>query len=52
MDSLSPVEISMSQDITVRHCSIYGVPRAGSNISEGTWAGHVIEFNDVFEPAR
>ena len=32
----APVQISMAQDITVRHCSIYDVPRAGINISEGT----------------
>ncbi len=48
----APVEISMSQDITVRHCSIYDVPRAGINISEGTWGGHVIEFNDVFDTVK
>jgi len=48
----APVEISMSQDITVRHCSIYDVPRAGINISEGTWGGHVIEYNDVFDTVK
>lgn len=42
------VQISMSMDITVSHNSIYDVPRAGINISEGTWGGHIIEFNDVF----
>jgi len=44
----APVQISMAQGITVRHCSIYDVPRAGINISEGTWGGHLIEFCDVF----
>ena len=44
----APVQISMAQDITVRHCSIYDVPRAGINISEGTWGGHLIEFCDIF----
>lgn len=48
----APVEISMAQDITVRHCSLYDVPRAGINISEGTWGGHVIEFNDVFDTVK
>ncbi|MCK5704514.1 MAG: PDZ domain-containing protein, partial [Cyclobacteriaceae bacterium] len=24
------------------------VPRAGINVSEGTWGGHLIEYNDVF----
>lgn len=42
------VQISMASDITVRHNSIYNVPRAGINISEGTWGGHIIEYNDVF----
>ena len=42
------VEISMAMDITVSHNTIYNVPRSGINISEGTWGGHIIEFNDVF----
>lgn len=43
------VQISMAMNITVSHNSIYRLPRAGINISEGTWGGHVIEWNDVFE---
>jgi hypothetical protein len=42
------VEISMSMDITVSHNTIYNIPRSGINVSEGTWGGHMIEFNDVF----
>lgn len=42
------VQISMAMDITVRQNSIYDVPRAGINIGDGTWGGHIIEFNDVF----
>lgn len=42
------VQISMAMDINVRHNSIYDVPRAGINIGDGTWGGHVLEFNDVF----
>ncbi len=45
----APIQISMAKGITVRHCSIYEVPRAGINISEGTWGGHRIEHCDVFE---
>jgi cephalosporin-C deacetylase-like acetyl esterase len=45
----APVEIDMAQDITVRHCSIYDVPRAGINIGDGCWGGHVIEGCDVFD---
>ncbi len=44
----APVQISMSRRITVNRCSIYDVPRAGINISEGTFGGHCIENCDVF----
>lgn len=42
------VQISMSMDITVDHNTIYDVPRAGINVNEGTWGGHIIAHNDVF----
>jgi hypothetical protein len=43
------VEIAMAARITVRHNSIYHVPRAGINIGDGTWGGHLIADNDVFD---
>lgn len=46
------VQISMSKGITVRHCSIYDIGRAGINISEGTFGGHLIEYCDVFDTVR
>lgn len=46
------VELSMCQSITVNHNTIYDVPRAGINVSEGTWGGHVIEYNDVFNTVK
>lgn len=42
------VQISMASEITLQHNTIYNTPRAGINISEGTWGGHLIEYNDVF----
>jgi len=42
------VQISMSEEIKVSHNTIYDVPRAGININEGTWGGHIIANNDVF----
>ena len=48
----SGVDIDMAQDITVRHCSIYDVPRSGINVGGGTWGGHVIEFCDVFDTVK
>ncbi len=44
----APVQISMSYGITVSNCSIYDVPRAGININEGTFGGHIIDNCDVF----
>lgn len=44
----APVQISMSYRIRISHCSIYDVPRAGININEGTFGGHLIEHCDVF----
>jgi hypothetical protein len=49
---ITGVELSMSNAITVSHNSIYDTPRAGINISEGTWGGHILEFNDVFNTVK
>jgi hypothetical protein len=49
---IAGVEISMSVEITVSHNTIYDVPRAGINIGDGTWGGHVLEFNDVFDTVK
>jgi hypothetical protein len=46
------VEIDLAQGITVRHCSIYDMPRSGINIGDGCWGGHVIEFCDVFDTVK
>lgn len=49
---ITGVELSMAKSITVSHNSIYDVPRAGINISEGTWGGHILEYNDIFETVK
>ena len=46
------VEIDLAQGITVRHCSIYDMPRAGINIGDGCWGGHMIEFCDIFDTVK
>lgn len=43
------VQIQLAARIHVNHNTIYQVPRAGINIGDGAWGGHVIEHNDVFE---
>lgn len=42
------VQIELSSSITVSHNSIYNTPRAGINIGDGAWGGHILEYNDVF----
>lgn len=44
----APIQISVAFRIRVNHCSIYDVPRAGINISEGAFGGHIIENSDIF----
>ena len=46
------VFISMASQITVSHNTIYHIPRAAICINDGTWGGHVIEFNDAFDMVR
>jgi len=46
------VFISMAEEITVSHNTIYDIPRAGICINDGCWGGHIIEYNDVFSTVR
>jgi hypothetical protein len=43
------VHISTSSEIRVTNCSIYGVPRAGINVGDGTFGGHLVDSCDVFD---
>lgn len=42
------ITIDMASEITVRDCSIYDCARAGINIGDGAFGGHLIEGCDVF----
>jgi hypothetical protein len=42
------IEIAMSESITVKNNTIYNTPRAGINIGDGCWGGHIVKYNDVF----
>lgn len=46
------VFVSIAAEITVSHNTIYRVPRAGICVNDGTWGGHLIEYNDVFNTVR
>lgn len=41
--------ISIAKDLTISHNTIYEVPRAGINICDGCFGGHIIEHNCVFD---
>ena len=43
------VQIQIAENIYIGHNSIYHIPRSGINIGDGSWGGHVLEYNDVFE---
>jgi hypothetical protein len=46
------VAIDIAQKIVVRHCSIYDVPRAGINIGDGCFGGHLVTNCDVFDTVK
>lgn len=43
------VQIQIAAQISIRHNTIYQVPRAGINIGDGAFGGHIIEWNDIFD---
>lgn len=43
------VYISRAKRITVGHNLIHDLPRAGICLGDGTWGGHVIEYNHIFD---
>ena len=43
------VMMDMASEISIRDCSIYDCARAGINIGDGAWGGHLIERCDVFD---
>jgi hypothetical protein len=49
---IAGVYISRAKRITASHNTIYNMPRAGICIGDGTWGGHVIEFNHIYDAVR
>ncbi len=49
---IAAVYISRAKRITASHNLIYNMPRAGICIGDGTWGGHVIEFNHIHDTVR
>lgn len=46
------VFISMAEEITVSHNTIFNCPRAAICINDGCWGGHIIEKNYAFNTVR
>lgn len=44
--------ISRAKRIKVAHNLIYDIPRAGICIGDGTWGGHLIEYNHIHDTCR
>jgi hypothetical protein len=49
---IAGVYISRAKRITAAHNTIYNMPRAGICLGDGTWGGHVIEFNYIHDTVR
>ena len=45
----SAVLVSMSVGVTISHCTLYGIPRAGITFNDGVWGGHVLEYCDIWD---
>jgi hypothetical protein len=46
------VNIDLAARVSLSHCTIANVPRAGINIGSGTWGGHHIVHSDIFDTVR
>jgi hypothetical protein len=49
---IAGVYISRAKRITVSHNLMYNLPRAGVCIGDGTWGGHVVEYNQTHDTVR
>jgi len=45
----SAVIVSKAMDITISHCTVHGIPRAGITFNDGTWGGHILEYCDIWD---
>ena len=49
---IAGVYVSRAKRITASHNLIYNTPRAAICIGDGTWGGHVIEYNQTHDTVR
>ena len=46
------VNISIAKNISIIHNTIHNSPRSCVNINDGTFGGHVVAYNDIFDSQR
>lgn len=49
---IAGIYISRAKRIVAAHNEIYNMPRAGICIGDGTWGGHLIEYNNIHNTCR
>jgi hypothetical protein len=49
---IAGVYVSRAKRITVSHNLMYNMPRAAICIGDGTWGGHIIEYNQTHDTVR
>lgn len=49
---IAGVYISRAKRIKVSHNLMYNLPRAGICIGDGTWGGHIVEYNETHDTVR
>jgi hypothetical protein len=49
---IAGVYISRAKRITAAHNLIYNMPRAAICIGDGTWGGHIVEYNHTYDTVR
>jgi hypothetical protein len=45
----SAVIVSKAMEITISHCTVHRIPRAGITFNDGAWGGHILEHCDIWD---
>lgn len=46
------VSVSVASHVTVQGCTMHHLPRAGINVCDGSFGGHLFADNDIFDTVR
>lgn len=48
----APISLSVAHKITIKGCTMHKTPRAGINVCDGSFGGHIIEDNLIYDTVR